>query len=169
PSHFKGPNRPVENVSWDDCQEFCARLSEHAGCRVALPTEAEWEYACRAGTTTHFHFGDVITTDLANHYGKASWNSPTGVYRAQTTDVGTFPANPWGLHDMHGNVWEWCADVYKPYAGGESNENSNNNLRVLRGGSWSGDPVGCRAAFRDWNAPAYRYYSYGFRVCFRLD
>lgn len=118
PSHFKGPNRPVENVSWEDSQEFCAKLNAlQLGATVRLPSEAAWEYACRAGTTTHYHFGDVQNTDLANYYGEASWNgSPKGVYRKETTAAGSFAPNGWGLHDVHGNVWEWCEDVYRSYA-----------------------------------------------------
>ncbi|MBY0460613.1 MAG: SUMF1/EgtB/PvdO family nonheme iron enzyme [Gemmataceae bacterium] len=181
PSYFKGPNRPVETVSWDDAEEFCAKLSELTGRepasglregQVELPTEAEWEYACRAGTTTEYHFGDVLTTDLANYDGNVSWNgSPKGVDREQTTDVGTFPANGWGLHDVHGNVWEWCASAYREYPWADESDlkDSNYNLRMLRGGGWYDDPDGCRAAFRSWFAPAYRDYVCGFRVCFRLD
>jgi uncharacterized protein (TIGR02996 family) len=175
PSHFKGPNRPVEQVSWDECQEFCAKLTAHAGgsVTVRLPTEAEWERACRAGTTTHYHFGDVPSADLANYAGTETWNgSPEGVYREETTDAGTFPPNPWGLYDMHGNVWEWCADQYRPYSADEQqdkNEESNENLRVVRGGSWGSDPQNCRAANRLRNAPAYRINYYGFRACFCLD
>ena len=116
PSHFKGKQRPVEQVSWEDCQEFCKKLSEMTDRKIELPTEAEWECSCRAGTTTEYHFGDVINTDLANYNGNYTWNdSPKGKYRKTTTDVGSFPANPWGLYDMHGNVWEWCADIYEPY------------------------------------------------------
>jgi uncharacterized protein (TIGR02996 family) len=175
PSHFKGPNRPVESVSWEDARAFCAALSGCTGRRVELPSEAQWEYACRAGTTTEYHFGDVINTDLANYDGNHSWNgSPKGVYRAETTDVGSFPPNPWGLFDLHGNVWEWCAGAYAPYTGDRTDPevkdiNSDNSSLVLHGGSWHSIPQICRAAFRLRNAPALRDLNVGFRVCFRLD
>jgi len=177
PSRFKGPNRPVENVSWDGCHEFCAKLTVHlnGSATVRLPTEAEWECACRAGTTTEYHFGDVINTDLVNYDGNYSWNdSPKGRAREQTTDVGSFPANPWGLYDLHGNVWEWCADWYTPYTEDEqndpcANDKQSNEYRVLRGGSWNNLPQYCRAASRGWDAPSNRYNNFGFRVCFRLD
>jgi formylglycine-generating enzyme required for sulfatase activity len=103
PSHFKGDDRPVEQVNWHEAIEFCRRLSARTGKNYTLPSEAQWEYACRAGTTTPFHFGDTISTELANYCAAYK-------YRKQTTDVASFPANPWGLHDMHGNVWEWCLD-----------------------------------------------------------
>jgi len=177
PSHFKGPNRPVEQVSWEDCQEFCKNLMAHLKSRVTvrLPMEAEWEYACRAGTTTEYHFGDVINSDLANYRGTCSWNgSPKGEYRKQTTEVGTLPSNAWGLFDVHGNVWEWCEDWSGPYSAEDQTDPrqliiQSDEYRVLRGGSWYGDPDYCRAACRGWNSPAYRRSSYGFRVCFRLD
>ena len=102
PSHFKGGDRPVERVSWNDATEFCHRLSNRTGRIYTLPSESQWEYACRAGTTTPFHFGDELTKNLANFN------------RTNTTDVGIFPANAWGLHDMHGSVWEWCADDWHP-------------------------------------------------------
>ncbi len=121
PSHFKGDNRPVESISWFDTVEFCARLSKVTGKDYRLPSEAEWEYACRGGTTTPFHFGETITTELANYRGtdqkigetlyKGSYGEgPLGIYRSETTPVGVFPANAFCLHDMHGNVWEWCID-----------------------------------------------------------
>jgi formylglycine-generating enzyme required for sulfatase activity len=111
PSNFKGANRPVEQVSWLDAMEFCHRLSQRTGQRYGLPSEAQWEYACRAGSTTPFHFGATLTPELANYDGNYTYGQgPKGAYREQTTDVGSFPANPWGLHDMHGNVWEWCLD-----------------------------------------------------------
>lgn len=111
PSHFKGDNRPVENVSWDDVMEFCARLSQHTGREYRLPSEAQWEYACRAGTTTPFHFGETITPELVNYDSNEPYgNAPKGEARNQTTPVGSFPPNAFGLYDMHGNVWEWCAD-----------------------------------------------------------
>jgi uncharacterized protein (TIGR02996 family) len=176
PSHFKGPNRPVENVSWEDTRGFCVALSGSTGRRVELLSEAEWEYACRAGTTTEYHCGNALNTDVANYNGNYSWNdSPKGVYRKETTDVGSFPPNPWGLFDLHGNVWEWCADEYGPYTADDRTDpdvkdiNSDDGSRVLRGGSWGDIPLNCRAAFRSWNAPAYRYNIIGFRVCFRLD
>ena len=172
PSHFKGKNRPVEQVSWVDCQEFCKKLSEVTDRKTALPTEAEWEFACRAGTTTEYHFGDVLNADLANYNGSYTWNgSPKGKNPKKTTDVGSFAANAWGLYDMHGNVWEWCVDVYGPYQEGEQDniEYSSDSSRVLRGGSWGSYPLFCRAANRGGSAPANRGDSVGFRVCFRLD
>ena len=177
PSHFKGANRPVEEVPWEDCQKFSQTLTGLLGSRgsVRLPTEAEWEYACRAGTTTEYHFGDTINTDLANYDGNYSWNgSPKGKYRRQTTEVGSFPANPWGLHDVHGNVWEWCEDWYAPYKGEDQTNHcqttkQSDEYRVLRGGSWDDVPDYCRAALRGGFAPGFRHFSYGFRVCFRLD
>lgn len=178
PSHFKGPNKPVEQVSWEDCQEFCAKLAAHldGGGSVRLPTEAKWEHACRGGTTTHYHFGDVPSADLANYNGTYTWNgSPKGKNRKKTTDVGSFPANPWGLYDLHGNVWEWCADEYADYTPNDQIDpnpdikQSDNGSRVLRGGCWDFYPVSCRAAYRDWRAPAHRRGIFGFRVCFRLD
>lgn len=167
PSKFKGQQRPVETVSWGDCREFCMRLAELTGRRVELPREAEWEFACRAGTTTEYHFGDVINTDLANYsngnfFGKREYG--------ETTDVGSFPANPWGLCDIHGNVCEWCEDVYGPYplSGQVDNqEDPDDSLRVLRGGSWPYMFPGCRAATRYRDPPAYRRSFYGFRVCLR--
>lgn len=121
PSRFKGDNRPVENVSWDDTQEFCQRLSRKTGKIYRLPSEAEWEYACRAGTTTPFHFGETILPELANYNTEYSYNNTefsyidnsTAKHRGETTEVGRFPANDWGLHDMHGNVWEWCEDDWR--------------------------------------------------------
>ena len=111
PSQFTGVNRPVEKVNWFEAVEFCRRLSQRTGRRYGLPSEAQWEYACRAGTITPFHFGPTISADLANYDASTAYGpGEKGTYRQETTPVGTFPANTWGLHDMHGNVWEWCLD-----------------------------------------------------------
>ncbi|MGK7918325.1 MAG: formylglycine-generating enzyme family protein, partial [Prochloraceae cyanobacterium] len=113
PSSFQGDNLPVESVSWYDAVEFCSRLSRETGRSYRLPSEAEWEYAARAGTTTPFHCGETIETKLANYRGSATYaNEPQGEYRGETTPVGSFPPNAFGLYDMHGNVWEWCADIW---------------------------------------------------------
>jgi len=142
---FKGDNRPVVVVSWNDAKVYCAKLSEKVGRSYRLPTESEWEYSCRAKTTTPFYFGETITSELVNHnsnypYAKVDKNS-TG-YRQVSTDVGTFPPNEWGLYDMHGNVREWCEDVWHENYNGIPNDGSawlsggDQAERLLRGGSW---------------------------------
>ncbi|NEO83066.1 MAG: SUMF1/EgtB/PvdO family nonheme iron enzyme [Spirulina sp. SIO3F2] len=173
PAHFKGQNRPVEQVYWDDAQNFCQYLSQRTEHQFRLPSEAEWEYACRAGTTTPFYFGETITTDQANYDGNYTYgNASKGKYREQTTDVGSFPPNAFGLYDMHGNVWEWCEDVYHdsynsaPTDGSawlEGSENDNRS-RVLRGGSWCGSPGVCRSAVRYSITRDYIFVTVGFRV-----
>jgi formylglycine-generating enzyme required for sulfatase activity len=180
PSSFKGSDRPVEGVSWQEVVEFCARLSEKTKREYDLPTEAEWEYACRAGTTTPFHFGKMITPDLANYDGKYAYNQgPTGRDRQQTTPVGSFPANAFGLYDLHGNVWEWCADHWhdnyadKPEALKADGHmpwllDQEDSYRLLRGGSWVRPPRGCRSAARVYDPPDGRDSLYvGFRVVCR--
>ncbi len=175
PSHFKGKNRPVEQVSWEDCQAFCTKLSQREGKRYGLPSEAEWEYACRAGTTTPFFLGDTLSTEQANYDGNYPYKEGAqGEYREQTTPVGIFPPNAWGLFDMHGNIFEWCKDEYRPY--GDVNttdtmetDNRIEDARILRGGSWSYNASICRAAYRAWFAPPARFNYFGFRVAFRLD
>ena len=171
PSYFKGKNRPVERVSWNEAQEFCARLAQKTGKIYRLPSEAEWEYACRAGTTTPFHFGETITTDLVNYDGNYTYgNAPTGIWRQQTTDVGIFPPNAFGLYDMHGNVWEWCADHWHENYNGAPSDGSvwefggRDDFRLLRGGEWIVYPWVCRSAFRDHSFLDYRHSSIGFRV-----
>jgi formylglycine-generating enzyme required for sulfatase activity len=173
PSEFKGANRPVENVSWDDAMEFCARLSKKTGRDYRLPSEAEWEYACRAGTTTPFHFGETITPDLANYNGNyTSASGPKGKYRQETTPVGSFPPNAFGLYDMHGNVWEWCADPWHPnYSDAPSDgsvwnsgKNEDRRYRLQRGGSWLHCLWDCRAACRVGVGPVFRNGCFGFRA-----
>ena len=113
PSRFPGGRRPVERVTWYDATEFCQNLSKKTGKNYRLPSESQWEYACRAGTITAFYFGRTITSKLVNYNANFSYgNAPKGEYRKQTTDVGSFPPNAFGLYDMHGNVWEWCADEW---------------------------------------------------------
>jgi formylglycine-generating enzyme required for sulfatase activity len=174
PSKFKGTNRPVEQLSWWDAVEFCRRLSQRTGKCYGLPSEAQWEYTCRAGSITPFHFGATLTPELANYKGGSSYdNGPTGIFRKQTTDVASFPANSWGLQDMHGNVWEWCEDHWHssydfapedgqpwliPAAG-------TNEQRLLRGGCWNESPSRCRSAFRMSAPPELCINSVGFRVC----
>lgn len=171
PSHFKGEKTlPVENVSWEDCQEFCKRLREKDKKPYRLPTEAEWEYACRAGTTTPFSFGDTLSTEQANYNGEEVYGKgKKGVYRAQTTPVGSFPANAWGLHDLHGNIWEWCQDRYGDYAPKEVVDPqgpSTGEARVVRGGARYNGPAFCRSAQRQWFLPGYRGSYIGCRLCF---
>ena len=156
PSHIKGDTCRSEQISWDDAVAFCEALGKKDGKAYRLPTEAEWEYACRAGTTTPFHFGATISTDQANYDGNSTYsNGKKGVYRQKTTPVGIFPANAWGLFDMHGNVWEWCADWYGPYPEEELKDPQvfvGGDRRVCRGGSWDGGPWYCRSAYRYWRA-----------------
>jgi eukaryotic-like serine/threonine-protein kinase len=172
-SRLKGGNLPVENISWNDTQEFCKRLSQQTGRSYRLPSEAEWEYACRAGTTTPFHFGSTITPELVNYDGNCSYGSaPKGLYRQRTTPVGSFPANGFGLHDMHGNVWEWCEDVWHSgYQGAPIDSNpwvsgGDQAIRLLRGGSRNNSSWYCRSAFRFRVAMVTRYHLYGFRLAF---
>ena len=177
PSNFKGEkNLPVEMVSWKLCQSFVKKLREKDKKPYRLPTEAEWEYSCRAGTTTPFHFGATISTDQANYDGSFVYgNGKKGAYREKTTPVDAFPANAWGLYDMHGNLWQWCQDWYGDYPkedvvdpqGPEKGE-----WHVLRGGCWQSHPVDCRSARRGWiEGDGYgagsRYW--GLRVCFFGD
>ena len=169
-SRFKGENRPVERVSWYDCVAFCKKLSAIMGGECRLPSEAEWEYACRASTTTPFYFGDTITTDLVNYHGNYTYaNEPKGVYREKTTPVGQFPPNAFGLYDMHGNVWEWCLDNWHDnYQGaptdGRAWGDNDNDYHTLRGGTWDDGPRYCRCAYRDWFYPDVVYLYVGMRV-----
>ncbi|MFN9637408.1 MAG: SAV_2336 N-terminal domain-related protein [Synechococcaceae cyanobacterium] len=190
PSHFgnkaDSDQRPVEQVSWLDAMEFCHRLSQRTGRHYTLPSEAQWEYACRAGSTTPFAFGATLTAELANYNAISTYgDAPKGEYRGQTTPVGMFAGNAWGLQDMHGNVLEWCLDEWHGnYEGAPtdgsawlnptatSNEaitkgetkGNDEETRLLRGGSWLSIPRNCRSAYRYHLVPGNAHYHVGFRV-----
>jgi len=167
---FNDEKRPIVSIWWDKAVEFCGQLSQKTGKKYRLLSEAEWEYACRARTTTPFHFGQTITPEFVNYQGNRPYaNAPTGLYRQERTDVGNFPPNAFGLYDMHGNVCEWCSDRWHSnYNGaptdGSSWETGTGNDRVLRGGSWYHNAVLCRSAMRNWDATGSLYTFLGFRV-----
>jgi formylglycine-generating enzyme required for sulfatase activity len=185
-SVFKGPRNPVENVEWQRARKFCQRLSalpeeKKAGRTYRLPTEAEWEYACRAGTQTAFHFGNSLSSHQANFNGNYPTGAAKGPYLRKTTEVGSYKPNAWGLYDMHGNVAEWCADWYDPKyysdrpvtdpqgprAGVVPTKFDNydqNFFVVVRGGSWVDDARACRSAYRFRAMPNTQYRLIGFRV-----
>jgi formylglycine-generating enzyme required for sulfatase activity len=198
--HDKGGKYPVEKVSWDDCQEFCEKISQKTGVSFTLPTEAQWEYACRSPLTPlnkgenypPFYYGETLSTDIANYNGKYVYGKgKKGIDRGKTTEVGSFPANGFGLYDMHGNVWEWCQDDYqKKYQANNNNfqqavnkvnanvvmlvsassnpiilNAQNSQFKSLRGGSWGLIPDDCRSAYRfNYLSREYRSYVNGFRV-----
>ncbi|TVT56649.1 MAG: SUMF1/EgtB/PvdOfamily nonheme iron enzyme [Sedimenticola thiotaurini] len=162
-------NRPVINVTYWNALEYCHWLSKRTEHKVRLPTEAEWEFACRAGTQTPFWTGEQITTDQANFDGNYTYaGSEKGESRGKTTPVDQFPPNPWGLHDMHGNVWEWCSSIYdENYTGLELKTGNNPDdlrERIVRGGSWHNVPSGIRSAIRNKLLPHYHYLRVGFRI-----
>ena len=168
PSKFKGSQNPVEIVSWDDCQTFCGATG------LRLPSEAEWEYACRAGTTTPFSFGATITPQQVNYNGNDPYGSATkGLDRQKTVVCGSLPANPWGFREMHGNVWEWCQDGYSQSASttqeADETEIGARVLRVLRGGGWVSAAFNCRASGRFIFAPGFQIGSFGCRVARTAD
>jgi formylglycine-generating enzyme required for sulfatase activity len=168
PSKFKGAKLPVDTVSWNDCQEYVKKLNDTItrndntgmpeGFKFSLPTESQWEYACRAGTTTAFHFGDTLSKEQANFDGDKS---------SKTVDVGSYPANAWGLRDMHGNVWEWCLDWYDKYPRGAVTDPTGpilRQVRVFRGGSLYNDAGFCRSADRDYDISSSRHYYLGLHL-----
>ncbi|HXD08696.1 MAG TPA: formylglycine-generating enzyme family protein, partial [Anaerolineales bacterium] len=154
PCRFKGENLPVDRVAWNDAQKFCQLLSERTQRNYRLPSETQWEYACRAGTTTPFSFGETLTSDFANYNGEHIFkDEPRGVYFHSTSEGGKFPPNAFGLYDMHGNLMEWCADNWlDDYSAsprdGSAYQMQNNPHRVARGGSWHDTPNLCRSAAR---------------------
>jgi formylglycine-generating enzyme required for sulfatase activity len=181
PSNYKGDDRPVENVTWQDAIEFCKRLSRETGRSYGLPSEAMWEYACRAGTETAFSFGPMISPEVANYDWDQAYDGVKFKQKKNfegTVPVGHFPANPWGLYEMHGNVWEWCVDHWHgnydgaPNTSGGAKPNDGSAWvdeeaetaadRVTRGGSWINAPRNCRSATR-FNLDAHDF-NYGFRV-----
>jgi formylglycine-generating enzyme required for sulfatase activity len=171
PSHFRAPELPVERVSWTSAQTFCAELTRTWDQRVGLPSEAQWEYACRAGTTTPFHFGSIIETGLVNCDARETlWGSRLGGRRNRTLPVRSFPPNRWHLYEMHGNVWEWCRDGYGPHLADDQFEpqdwprHNHNSDRVLRGGSYQSGPLRCRSAFRHFAASHTASREVGLRV-----
>jgi formylglycine-generating enzyme required for sulfatase activity len=172
PSNFEGVDRPIQNVSWQEAAEFCARLSKKTGRKWRLPSEAEWEYACRAGTMTPFYYGENITSELSNYDGREPYASgPRGEFRKQTMPVGKtgFP-NAFGLYDMHGNMWEWCLDPWHenyraaPLDGSVWESGGDASQRIVRGGAWNRPANNCRSAYRLKVQPGKRYDVIGFRV-----
>lgn len=150
---LKKPQQPIDNIFWPEAVAFCQKLSARTGRDYRLPSGAQWEYACRAHTTTPFHFGETLTPELANYNGSYAYgNGPKGQYRAHTTEVGSFPPNAFGLHDMHGNVWEWCLDGWQNFQPNSSPRHNIQRLsgqkKSLRGGSWFYLPSNCRSACR---------------------
>jgi len=193
PSHFRGAKLPVEWVSWDDCQEYITKLNDGfksgghkspgstggltpaalEGFKFSLPTESQWEYACRAGTTTAYHFGSVLNGDQANCNGNLPYGtSMEGKWWERTTKVGSYPANAWGLYDMHGNVCEWCLDWDEDYPSGAVVDpvgSPTGSYRVIRGGGWRDDALFCRSANRDSSVPSFRSSLIGLRLSLVLE
>jgi formylglycine-generating enzyme required for sulfatase activity len=173
PSFCVGDTLPVDTVTWEQATEFCRKHSEREGAKYRLPTEAEWEYACRAGTTTAFHTGKTITTEQANYDGNHTYgDGPKGIFRETASAAGQFPPNAWGIHEMHGNVWEWCGDWYGEYAKSDVRDPTGpaeGDCRVFRGGCWINFPAVCRSANRAKVVPVSWHFHLGFRVVRELE
>ena len=169
PSQFEAQAHPVENVTWIDCQTFL----RNAGAGLRLPTEAEWEYACRAGSTDTFSFGATLSPRQVNFDGNFPYGgAPTGPSRATPVACGSLPANAWGLHEMHGNVLEWCHESPGDYGTGLAIDPirlASGSFRIVRGGGWNDGAVYCRAAYRDSLSPSHRANNTGFRVVLPLN
>ena len=168
PSHFRGDNLPVEMVSWEDAQSFCQKVRQKTGQAFCLPTEAQWEFACRAGTSTPFHFGRILNSTQANCAGNHPYGTTQkGPYLEKTSPVGSYPANAWGLHDMHGNVWEWCQDRYGDYRRQSVIDPRGPEVAsscVNRGGCWGSEAANCRSASRGRDVSSRRFNWNGFRL-----
>ncbi len=170
PAHPQGPRHPVVGVIWDDAKAYVAWLARRTGLPYRLPSEAEWEYAARAGATTPFWWGSTISPAQANYNGDYAYcDGPTGIYRAATVPVDSFAPNPWGLYQVHGNVWEWCEDCWNASydgapADGSPRLSGDPDIRVLRGGSWLNGPWVLRSAKRLGDPRTVRHPSFGFRV-----
>ena len=174
PAEYKGANMPAGNVAFNDAEKFCNTLAgleaeKEEGRKYYVPTEAEWEYACRAGTETPFSFGEAASTKQANYHGDYTYgDGQKGENRQKPVTAGSLPPNPWGLHEMHGNLSEWCSDKYDKYGRAAETDpkgSEKGNARILRGGSWRSYPGACRSAFRHRNEPGMRSYNIGFRIC----
>jgi formylglycine-generating enzyme required for sulfatase activity len=176
PAPFRGDDLPVENIGWNDATEFCARLEALTSLPFRLPSEAEWEYACRAGTGTAFHYGETLSGSVANYACAHPYaDELPQPARGLSTAVGTYPPNRFGLYDMHGNVFEWCADawhldyMHAPHDAAPWIADGYPNYRVLRGGAWGTRPHGCRSAYRTaaHQNRDHRRNTYGLRVALR--
>ena len=176
-SRFKGAKLPVERVSWEDCQKYISQLNDMGiaprGMKFSLPTDAQWEYACRAGTTTPYHFGSALNGDNANCNGTMPYGTEkSGMYLKKTVEAGSYPANAWGLYDMHGNVWEWCSDWYGADCSSSETDPTGpttGSFRVIRGGGLYSNSSDCRSAIRICYAPPNRGSNIGFRLALVHD
>jgi formylglycine-generating enzyme required for sulfatase activity len=172
PSRFQGENLPVQNVSWNTARKFCVKLGKREGRSYRLPTEAEWEYACRAGTSSPFFFGATLLPEQASSLASAAYPGGLRTYVAEPPAVRTYPPNGWGLYDVHGGVWQWCQDWFKKYSRGDSVDPQGpdqGEQRVIRGGCWRANSENCRSARRARILPTAHCEFYGLRVVLCAD